>query len=76
MLEFLEKLTLAPEEVGAADVAALRHAGLSDRAIEDAVHVCAIFNLYDRLADSFAFHVPDARAFAVSAKMLLRFGYD
>jgi uncharacterized peroxidase-related enzyme len=76
MLVFLDKLTLAPEAVGAADMAALRDAGLSDRAIEDAVHVCALFNIYDRLADSFAFHVPDARGFAFSAKMLLRYGYD
>ena len=76
MLEFLEKLTLAPEQVGAGDVAALRKAGLSDAAIEDAVHVCALFNIYDRLADSFAFHVPDAHGFAFSAKMLLRYGYD
>lgn len=76
MLEFLEKLTLAPEKVGAGDIAPLREAGLSDGAIEDAVHVCVLFNIYDRLADSFSFHVPDARGFAFSAKMLLRYGYD
>jgi len=76
MLEFLEKLTLEPEGVGAADIAVLRAAGLSDAAIEDAVHVCALFNIYDRVADSLGFQIPDARGSAFSAKMLLRYGYD
>jgi alkylhydroperoxidase family enzyme len=57
-LGFLEKLTLRPEEVGAADAAAVRAAGVSDEALEDAIHVCALFNAIDRIADALAFHVP------------------
>lgn len=75
MLGFLEKLTLSPEAMTAADAAALRAAGLSDAAIEDAIHACALFNIYDRLADSFEFDIPDRVAFARSASMLLTRGY-
>ena len=40
-LGFLEKLTLHPNDVRAADVAPLRAVGVSDVAIEDAINVCA-----------------------------------
>jgi uncharacterized peroxidase-related enzyme len=75
MLAFLEKLTLQPDTIGSADIPPLRAAGLSDAAIEDAIHVCTLFNVYDRLADSFAFHIPDDKGFAQSANMLLKRGY-
>jgi alkylhydroperoxidase family enzyme len=38
MLGFIEKLTLNPLAVTPADVGPLREAGLSDDAIEDAIH--------------------------------------
>lgn len=75
MLGFLEKVTLTPESLGSADVRELRAAGLSDAAIEEAIHVCTIFSVYDRLADSFEFDIPDAKEFAISARMLLKRGY-
>ena len=34
-----------------------------------------MFNVIDRLADAFAFHVPDQQAFDKDARVLLRFGY-
>jgi alkylhydroperoxidase family enzyme len=74
-LGFLEKLTLKPESVTAADIGPMRAEGLSDAAIEDAIHVCTLFNIYDRLADSFQFDIPDARGFDISATMLLKRGY-
>jgi len=55
MLGLLEAVTLRPAEVGSDDVAAVRAEGVSDEGIEDALAVCACFNLIDRLADSFAF---------------------
>lgn len=75
-LGFIEKLTLAPESVTASDARALRDAGVSDAAIEDAIHVCTLFNVYDRLADSLDFHIPDEKAFARMAVMLLKRGYE
>ena len=75
MLGFLETMTLQPEQLSTADMAPLRTAGISDAAIEDAIHVCALFNIYDRLADSFRFEIPDEQGFAMSATMLLKRGY-
>lgn len=74
-LGFLEKLVLDPDRLSAADVAPLRAAGISDAAIEDAIHVCAIFSVYVRLADAFEFEIPDAREFDISARMTLKRGY-
>ena len=74
-LGFLEKLTLRPNDVRPADVAPLRAAGLSDEAIEDAINVCALFNIYDRLADALAWYLPDSGGYAASARNLIRRGY-
>lgn len=74
-LGFLEKLTLDPDHVSAADVAPLRAAGVSDVAIEDAIQVCALFNIYDRLADSLSFHLPGPDGYAASGRSLMKRGY-
>lgn len=50
MLEFSEKLTLRPGEMGEPDVLALRKAGLSDRDILDLVQVVSYFNYTNRRA--------------------------
>jgi uncharacterized peroxidase-related enzyme len=75
MLAFLEKLTLDPASVSGADVVPLRAEGLSDAAIEDAIHATALFNIYDRMADTLEFDVPGQDSFAQGARMLLRRGY-
>ena len=74
-LAFVEKLTLDPASVGPDDIAPMRRAGVSDSAIEDAIHVCTLFSVYDRLADSLEFDIPDEHGFAMSATMLLKRGY-
>jgi len=75
MLAFIEKLTLAPETLTTADVGPLRQAGLSDAAIEDAIHVCTLFSVYTRLADTFRFDIPPQEGFEQSATTLLTRGY-
>lgn len=75
MLGFLEKLTLTPADVGTADVAPLRAAGLSDAAIEDAIHACVLFNIYDRMADSLNFYQPDRAGYLASGRSLMKRGY-
>ncbi len=75
MIGFLEKLTLNPQDVTDADLIPVRAAGVSDEAIEDAIHVCALFNIIDRMADSLGFDVPGRDAFAETATRLLRRGY-
>lgn len=75
MLGFLEKLTLNPAAVGPEDVAPLRAAGLTDEEIEDAIHVCALFNVINRVADSLGFDESDAKGYQTGARMLLKSGY-
>jgi uncharacterized peroxidase-related enzyme len=75
MLGFLDKLTLRPAEVGPADVAPLRAAGLSDEEIEDAIHVCALFNVINRAADTLGFEPADENGYQTGARMLLGKGY-
>ena len=74
-LGFLEKLTLTPAEVRPGDVAPLRAAGVSDAAIEDAIHACVLFNIYDRMADSLSFHLPGPDGYAASGRSLMKRGY-
>lgn len=74
-LGFLEKLTLEPGSVTPADVAPLRAAGLSDEAIEDAIHATVLFNIYDRMADTLEFDIPPREGFAQGARALLARGY-
>jgi len=76
MLSFLKKLTLEPFNVGAADMALLRTYGLSDEAIEDAIHICANFNIINRLADALGFELPSPQGLARSTEILLTRGYQ
>jgi alkylhydroperoxidase family enzyme len=75
MLAFLEKLTLTPREVGPADVAPLQAAGLSDEAIADAIHICANFNLINRVSDALGFERAGPESLSRYASFLLRRGY-
>jgi len=75
MLSFLEKLTLASGDVGQDDLTPLHAAGVSDAAIEDAIYVCAFFNIIDRVADSLDFTVPSPEDFARRAGRFLEEGY-
>jgi len=52
LLAYADKLTLAPASCGAADVHALRAAGLGDEQILDGVQVAAYFNYINRIADA------------------------
>jgi uncharacterized peroxidase-related enzyme len=76
MLGFLKKLTLEPFNIAAPDIEPLRAAGLSNEAIEDAIHICANFNIINRLADAFGFELPSPRGLARSTEILLTRGYQ
>jgi uncharacterized peroxidase-related enzyme len=75
MLVFVEKLTLTPHEVGPADMAPLRAAGLTDEAIEDAIHICGAFNTINRIADTLGFDLQTQKGYASAARFLLKVGY-
>lgn len=49
---YAEKLTRAPSEMGATDVARLRAVGLDDVAIHDATQIIGFFNYINRVADA------------------------
>jgi len=68
-------MTLAPDELDAGDRAAVNAAGVSDEALIDAIHVCALFNMIVRLADSLGWDVPSPDALAARAPVLLERGY-
>jgi alkylhydroperoxidase family enzyme len=74
-LGLLRKLTLTPDAITAADVRAVMAHGVSKEAIGDAFNVCFLFNIYDRLADTFGWEVPSEAAFNAGAKRLLGRGY-
>ena len=75
-LGFLEKLTLSPAEVTRADADAVRATGVSDDALVDAIHVCALFSMIVRLADSLGWEVPPFEAFLERADAMLANGYS
>src|SRR5262249_31799283 len=76
MLGFLEKLTREPNNIGSADIAPLRAAGLSDAAIENAIHICASFNIINRIADALNFELSTPAGLARNTEILLTRGYQ
>jgi alkylhydroperoxidase family enzyme len=73
-LRLLCKLT-REHTVSAEDMQRVLDAGASREQIEDALAVSFAFNTTDRLANGFAFFVPDKEAFEAGAKFLLARGY-
>ena len=57
------------------DLAILRRAGMSDRAILDATYVCVGFNIITRIAHALGFKIPAEELFVRAAKLLKIFGY-
>jgi len=74
-LVFLEKMTLWPEALGPDDASALRAAGVSEEAIDDAIQICAAFAMIVRLADSMDFAPPNPKALKKMVPVLLSRGY-
>ena len=75
VLGFLETLTLRPDAVSAEEIERMLRAGVSDEAIEEAIAVCAAFNIADRLADTFDYEPPDAEGARQAGQGLLLRGY-
>jgi hypothetical protein len=73
-LRVLGKLT-REHAVTADDMRAALAAGATRAQLEDALSVAFAFNVIDRLADTFEFHVPEDAAFKFAAKLLLSRGY-
>ena len=74
-LALVEKLTLAPSQLARADVDAVRSAGVSDAAIEDAIHVTVNFVMINKLADAFAWEILADDVYDTRAGIALERGY-
>lgn len=74
LLRYARKLTLAPSSLTAGDAQAVFDAGFEERALHDAVAVCALFNMMNRLVDGLGI-VGDERLFGESGRILAEAGY-
>jgi alkylhydroperoxidase family enzyme len=76
-LRFLRKMTLEPDSLTGEDARAVLSAGVDRRALTEAIHVAYLFNVYDRLADTMGWHVPEVSTgyYQTAARRLLRRGY-
>jgi uncharacterized peroxidase-related enzyme len=75
-LDLLGKMTLAPNTIIADDAAKLRTKGISDSAIIDAMHVCFIFNLVNRLANALDYNYGTEDDALKAATILNRVQYN
>ena len=75
MLRLLETFTLHPEEMTADRVRETLAAGVSRDAIRDAFYVAFLFNVYDRLADTLGWELPDQSYYPKAGRFLLKKGY-
>ena len=75
MLQLLEKFTLTPDALTAADVRPVLASGVTPEAIVDAYYVAFLFNTYDRLADTLGWELPDERYYPKAGRFLLKRGY-
>ncbi len=73
MLAYLEVMATGTPTVD--DARALKAAGVSKEAAEDALFVAFSFNQIVRIADALGWEVVDEAGFAASATSLLKFGY-
>jgi uncharacterized peroxidase-related enzyme len=73
-LRYLGKLINDPAALGADDAARVRAAGVTARALDDAIQVCAIFSVMARFANAMGFE-GSADEFAREAEGLMITGY-
>jgi hypothetical protein len=70
-------MTLDHGRLGPEDVRAVMRAGVSKPAIQDALEVAFLFNIYDRLADAMGWDVPAVASgyYQLVARRLMKNGY-
>jgi hypothetical protein len=70
-------MTLDHGNLGSEDVRAVMRSGVSRQAIQDALEVAFLFNIYDRLADAMEWDVPAQASgyYQLAARRLLKHGY-
>ena len=76
LLAFCRKLTQTPDKIGEADAQAVFNAGWPEEALEDAIHVTSLFNLYNRLMDGHGIGAREEKALRGRARFIKEHGYD
>lgn len=74
-LNYLERLTLQPDDLTRTDIAALNEAGVCDEAATEIAYVALLFSVMDRLADTFDFDIPSADEIGETGQFLHKRGY-
>ncbi|HKR09269.1 MAG TPA: hypothetical protein VJS39_08780 [Gemmatimonadaceae bacterium] len=75
MLALLETFTLRHQQINASDVRMAIEKGVTREQIRDAFYVAFLFNVYDRLADTLGWELPDQRYYPKAGQFLLKKGY-
>ena len=75
MLGLLETFTLRHQQIRSSDIRVVIEKGVTREAIRDAFYVAFLFNVYDRLADTLGWELPDPRYYARAGRFLLKKGY-
>ncbi|NET40383.1 MAG: peroxidase-related enzyme [Cyanothece sp. SIO1E1] len=76
VLALVQKLTLTPGKVTQADIDAVTQAGWQARAIQDAIEVCALFSLMNRIVDGYGLETPASQQLTAIAKGINTHGYE
>jgi uncharacterized peroxidase-related enzyme len=74
ILHYVRKVTLSPAKMTAQDAEAVYAAGWDERALHDAVSVCALFNFMNRLVDGLGIEAEEDY-FQLASERLARGGY-
>ncbi|MEO7015860.1 MAG: hypothetical protein ABI130_01165 [Leifsonia sp.] len=74
-LTFIEKMTIAPDDLSADDARSALEAGVTMDQLTDAAAVAALFAMVTRYANALGFDIPNHKDFDKGAGMLLRRGY-
>jgi uncharacterized peroxidase-related enzyme len=74
VLRYVRQLTLTPSRMSEADAEAVYAAGWDERALHDAVSVCALFNFMNRLVEGLGISAGPGY-FALAARRLAEGGY-
>lgn len=74
-LALLEKVVTTPGAVRGEDVERVRSAGVDDDAIEDAIHIAALFVIYNKLADALGWSMLPEDVYDKRAAIALERGY-
>ncbi|MGF1492548.1 MAG: carboxymuconolactone decarboxylase family protein [Microcoleaceae cyanobacterium] len=75
ILLLVQKLTLMGSKVTPEDIQTVIQAGWSERAVQDAIEVCALFNFMNRLVDGYGLEVPGSEQLNGITEMVNTHGY-